>query len=285
MRRLPASIMSGWLLCLALPGMAAAQEQAAAPADIPAHDVVPSKAQQGVVHINAISKPEMHAYRAIVAGLDKFDQLHAMAPKVPRLVFVARSRGNGGAPLTGAAPTARLSADGFSLPLPLDDTLHFTVPRNQQAWDSKAELVMSRKRREVMVWPDIRTPGLLENQRRLGDVRLECQVLIAVAKEEAPFYIVAMVNTLILTTDWCSFMKDKDRTWSVAMPSKLASATLRDGERSMALRVSGRQFHVPIGDSSLSDDALIEVAYAPEEAGAADAAAIRTAGETPRTGP
>ena len=262
MRRLRACLSMGWMACLLLSGLAAAQEQA----DIPAHDVVPSKEQEGVVHVNALRKPEMHAYRAIVAGLDKFDQLHAMAPAVPRLVFVARSRGKGGGPLTGAAPTAKLSADGFSLPLPLDDTLHFTVPRNQQAWDSKAELVLSRKRREVMVWPDIRTPGLLENLRRLGDVRLECQVLIAVAKEEVPFYIVAMVNTLILTTDWCSFMKDKDRTWSVAMPSKLASATLRDGERTETLRVSGRDFHVPIGDTSLSNDALIEVVYAPEEA-------------------
>lgn len=263
MRRLRASLLTGLILCA---GMAAAQDQAAAPADVPAQDVVPSKDQEGVVHVNALRKPEMHAYRAIVAGMDKFDQLHAMAPAVPRLVFVARSRGNGGAPLTGAAPTAKLYADGFSLPLPLDDTLQFTVPRNQQAWDRKAELVLSRKRREVMVWPDIRTPGLADNQRRLGDVRLECQVLIAVAKEEAPFYIVAMVNTLILTTDWCSFMKDKDRTWSVAMPSKLASATLRDGERVETLRVSGREFHVPIGDTSLSNDALIEVAYAQEEA-------------------
>jgi len=279
MRRLSASLMMGLVLCA---GVAAAQDQAA-PAEIPAHDVVPSKEQEGVVHVNALRKPEMHAYRAIVAGMDKFDQLHALAPAVPRLVFVARSRGNGGAPLTGAAPTARLSADGFSLPLPLDDTLHFTVPRNQQAWDSKAELLLSRKRREVMVWPDIRTPGLADNQRRLGDVRLECQVLIAVVKEEAPFWVVAMVNSLILTRDWCSFMKDKDRTWSVAMPSKLASATLRDGERVETLRVSGREFHVPIGDTSLSNDALIEVAYAPEEAPTGEL--TRTAGETPRTGP
>ena len=283
MRRLRASLLVGLVLCA---GAAAAQDQEA----IPAHDVVPSKEQAGVVHINAISKPEMHSYRAIVAGLDKFDQLHAMAPRVPQLVFVARSRGNGGGPLKGAAPTAKLSADGFSLPLPLDDSLHFTVPRNQQAWDGKAELVLSRKRREVMVWPDIRTPGLAENQRRLGDVRLECQVLIAVVKEEAPFWVVAMVNSLILTRDWCSFMKDKDRTWSVAMPAELASATLRDGARSESLKVSGKSFHVAIGDTSLSNDALIEVVYAQDEAqdGAPaepDAAPTRTAAETPRTGP
>jgi hypothetical protein len=268
MARLLSASLLGLALCVGAAGSALAQ------------DVAPSKDQAGVVHVNAMKSPEMHAYRAIVAGLDMFDDQHALAPQVPELLFAVRTRN--GAPVSGDIPTATLSADEFSLPLAVGPDALFKVPRSQQAWDAKAELVLSRKRREVRVWPHVRTPGLADNQRRLGDIRLECRVLVAVAKEEAPFYIVALVNTVLLTGDWCSFMKDKDRTWSVTMPSTLASATLRDGERSLPLKVNGKQFQLALGDASWSNDALIEMAFA--EAPATDPA-TRTAGETPQTGP
>jgi hypothetical protein len=263
-----------WMVLLLAAGAAGAQEA------IPAHDVVPGKDQTGVVHVNAMKNPEMHSYRAIVAGLDAFDALHALAPNVPRLLFAARSAQGG--PLRGALPAAKLVADDFSLALPLDGAAQFSVPRNQQAWDSKAELVLDRKRREVRVWPSINSPGLRANQRRLGDIRLECQVVLAVAKKEAPLWAVALVNTVILTPDWCGFMKNQDRPWDVAMAAPLASAYIQDGNRSAALKVKGKRFQVAIGDTSWSNDALIEVAYAEQEE---SAASTRTADGTPRTGP
>jgi hypothetical protein len=265
------------LVALALSsGAAAAQE-------IPARDVVPGKDQTGVVHVNAMKNPEMHTYRAVVAGLDIFDELHALAPKVPKLVFSVRAR-NGG-PMSGEMPTAKLLGDDFSQTLPIDGAGLVEVPRSQRAWDAKAEVILSRKRNEVRVWPHIRTPGLADNQRRLGDIRLECQVLIAVAKKEAPFYIVALVNTVMLTGDWCNWLKDSDRTWDVAMPYPLASATLRDGDRSMPLRVKDSRFAVPLGDASWSNDALVEVVPAPAQEVPAAAEPTRTAAETPRTAP
>jgi len=263
-----------WMALLLAAGTAGAQEA------IPAHDVVPSKDQTGVVHVNAMKNPEMHSYRAIVAGLDIFDELHALAPNVPRLLFAARS--SDGGPLRGGMPSAKLSADDFSLALPLDEAAQFSVPRSRQAWDSKAELVLDRKRREVRVWPSIHSPGLRANQRRLGDIRLECQVVLAVAKKEAPLWAVALVNTVILTPDWCGFMKDKDRLWDVPMAAPLASAYIQDGTRSAALKVKGKRFQIPIGDTSWSNDALIEVAFAEQEE---PALSTRTADGKPRTAP
>lgn len=279
MRRLHAGCLLMLSLCA---GAGAAQETPVA--DV---DVVPGKDQTGVVHVNAMKNPEIHSYRAIVAGMDKFDELHALAPAVPRLLFAARAR-NGG-PLRGQVPAAKLSADDFALALPVDVDAQFEVPRSRQAWDARAELVLSRKRSEVRVWPAIRTPGLADNQRRLGDVRLECQVLVAVAKEEAPFWAVALGNSVMLTGDWCSVLKDKDRTWSVRMPAELASATLRDGEHRLTLKVKGNAFAVPISDTGWSNDALVEVTYAPagpaKEPGAEPAPLTRTADGTPRTAP
>jgi hypothetical protein len=230
-----------------------------------AQDVEPGANHEGVVHVNAIKNPEMHSYRAIAAGLDTFDEQHTLAPAVTQLRFVVRKRG--GAVLEGDLPTAKLTADAFTLALPVGTDALFDVPRSQQAWDANAELVLSRKRNEVRVWPWVRTPGLADNQRRLGDLRLECQVFVTVSKKEAPFWVVALANTVFLTGDWCSFFKDRDRTWSVNVETPLAAAMLREGERTLPLKVKGRQFELPLYDTSWTNDAVVDLAFvAPEGA-------------------
>lgn len=268
------------------------------------------KDEPGTVHVNAVKDPEMRAYRAIAAGLDTFDAQHALAPNVPQLRFQAEGRD--GEALDGERPLARIAADDFSIPLPLDEQARFSVPRSQAAWDARAELILNRKKDDVRVETWVRTPGLADNQYRMGDIRLDCRVKVAIGKAEIPFWAVGLVNGLLLTTDWCSWFKGEtpkggDRTWSRRAHARLSAATLRDGERSLALRVSGKSFRIPIGDTSWSNDALIEVTYAKEAAPAEEAAAsaadvaapantpatapatapavTRTAGETPRTAP
>lgn len=267
MRTPCASCLLGLALLAVLPVRA---QEAAGAAD--ARDVAPGAGQQGVVHVDAIKQPEMHTYRAIVAGLDAFDEQHALAPAAPQLLFVVRSRS--GAALTGPIPTARLAGDDFTLPLAVDAAALFSVPRSRQAWDANAELVLSRKRREARVWPYVRSPGLAANQRRLGDLRLECQVFVTIAKKEAPFYIVALADTVFLTSDWCSFFKDEDRHWEVHVPAPLRAAVLREGERRLALRVKQNAFELPIGDISWGNDAVIDLEFAPAEATAPAASAV-----------
>jgi hypothetical protein len=100
------------------------------------------------------------------------------------------------------------------------------VPRSQAAYDARAELILNRKKHEVRVEPYVRTPGLPDTQFRLGDVRLDCQVKIAIAKDEIPFWANAVINSLLLTTDWCSWFKGAtpnggDRSWSQKAAARL----------------------------------------------------------------
>ncbi len=259
-------------------GDALAQDTPAA--SVPAADVAPGAGRDGVVHVNAIKDPEMHTYRAIAAGMDAFDEAHAIAPAVPQLRFSVRAR-NGG-PLAGPMPLARLAADDFSVALPLDGDGLVTVPRSQAAWDANAELILSRKRKEVRVWPYVRTPGLADNQFRMGDLRLQCRVFTAIVKKEASFWEVSVVNTVLLTSDWCSFFKDSNRTWSEYAPAPISGAVLAEGNRSAKLRVRGRQFDLPIGDTSWGNDALIELDFSPSPASPApDKATPAAASGTP----
>jgi hypothetical protein len=230
----------------------------------------PQDKESGTVHVNSVRNPEVHAYRAILAGLDTFDAQHALAPNVPQLLFQARTRS--GAPLKedllkGAPGTEALAAvlagdKAYALSLALDAEGRFQVPRSRPALDADAELRLSKKRSDVRVWPYVRSPGLAGNQRRLGDVRLECQVFVAIAKKEAPLHIVLLGNSVMLGSDWCASMKDQENAWDVSMPAKLNAASLREGKRSTVLRVKGSRFELPIGDASWSNDAIVEVEYA-----------------------
>lgn len=233
---------------------------------VPAFAAETEKDKAAEVHINAVKNPELHSYRAVVAGLDKFDELHALAPGVPQLRFLVRAPD--GKTLDGEPLAARIAADDFSIPLTLDRDLRFSVPRSQAAYDARAELLLNRKKREARFDTWVRTPGLPDNQYRMGDVRLDCQVKIAIAKEEIPFWANALVNSLLLTTDWCSWFKGEtpdggERNWSYGAGAELRAATLREGERSKALEVEGKRFRLPIGDASWSNDAIVELEFVP----------------------
>jgi hypothetical protein len=229
----------------------------------------PQDKEPSTVQVHGIRNPETHTYRAIVAGLDTFDAQHALAPGVPQLLFQARSRS--GKPLTedllqgapGKDPlSAALSGNGdYALSLALDGEGRFQVPRSRPALDADAELRLSKKQSEVRIWPYVRSPGLADNQRRLGDLRLECQVFVAIAKKEAPLPVVLLGNAVMRGGDWCAAMKNKENTWTVSMPSRIAAAVLRDGVRNTALHVRGQSFNVPVGDTSWSNDAIVDVAF------------------------
>lgn len=262
MHRLPAALVLG-LACWC--GGAGAQEQKPELEETGTQAGTQGGAQAGTVHINAIKDPERWTYRAIAAGLDMFDKEHALAPNVPQLLFKVDARGD--KPWSGEAPAVRIAADDFSIPLTLDGERRFAVARSEAAYRARAELVLNRKKRDARVMPWVRTSGLPDSQRRLGDIRLDCKVMIAIGKEEAPFWVVGLVNGVLLTTDWCSWFKGAtpkggDRSWPYHVDAKLAAATLRDGERSLALKVRGTSFTAPIGDTSWSNDAIVELEYA-----------------------
>jgi hypothetical protein len=73
----------------------------------------------------------------------------------------------------------------------------------------------------------------------------------------------------MMTGDWCSFFKDSNRTWTESASALISGAVLVEGNRSANLRVRGRQFELPIGDTSWGNDALIELAFETSPATAA----------------
>jgi len=230
-------------------------------------DATPETSQS--IHINSIRNPELKSYRVMAAGLDAFDAYHALAPKAREVRFqlVAGSR----APADAMQDLSlRIAGNETSIALPLSADGSFTLPRSAQADSEDADLITNKKKGQYRWQPVIHSDGVPAGMRRLGDLRLQCQVTIAIAKKEIPFWVRTLVGTLLRTTDWCSAEQLKMGTRSDA---PLASATVLDGEQRIALKVEkeGRSFFSPIGDTRYADDTLIELVYQQDVAGAPSA--------------
>ena len=108
----------------------------------------------------------------MIAGMDVFEKFHAMAPATGlRFKLISRHKDDSAATLALA-----IVSDSAALPVTLAEDLTFSLVRDAAAEKNDA-IVGSNRRDPSFVWvPDIRTPGLPANVRRLGDLRLECMV-------------------------------------------------------------------------------------------------------------
>lgn len=220
--------------------------------------------EKNAVVVNGIRNPELKTYRVMAAGLDAFDDYHALAPNAPEVRFKLRPRSD--KPSMDMENLAmRIAGDSISIPLPIAADHTFSLPRNEQAARENADLLLNKPKGGYRWQPDVHSTGVPEGMRRLGDLRLECKVLVATAKEEIGFWFTSMINTLLLTTDWCSHEKIQ---LSTAAARRIASATLAHGEQRVVLKLNseGTSYVPPLGNKAYPDDALIDIQYADEPA-------------------
>jgi hypothetical protein len=246
---------AGGALAAALLLCSFAAPAAAAEPPVPAEPA----ADKNAVVVNGIRNPELKTYRVMAAGLDAFDDYHALAPTAPEVRFKLRARsGKPSADMDSLA--MRIAGDTISIPLPIAADHTFSLPRNEQAARENADLLLNKPKGGYRWQPDIHSVGVPEGMRRLGDLRLECKVLVATAKEEIGFWLTSMINTLLLTTDWCSHEKIQ---LSTAAEQRIATATLTHGELRVPLKLNSERtsYTPPLGNKAYPDDALIELRY------------------------
>jgi len=215
--------------------------------------------EAAVVKVNGTKNPDIHSYRSVVAGLDAFDDHHQLAPAATQVRFRLNARS--GEDLDTSTLSLRIVGDGDPIPVPFAADGTFSVPRVQAALDENADLILNRRKGELRGWPEIRTPGLPANIRRLGDLRLECQVQVAIIKNDMSFLLRATLNTLLLTSDWCNI---KNGQFWIQAPGQVADAVIREGTRQQAIGFHDKSFQIPITDASWSNEALIELQFEPE---------------------
>ncbi len=231
------------LLCLSLLlacASASAQEAPEADAETPQ-----------VVEVGGVKNPELKSYKVMLKGVDAFEEHRKYAPAAPmkfRLVSTTP-----GAPVDGV--TLRIAGDNTSENIPIAADGTFVLPRIQAAIDDKADLVTNKKKSAVRWRGDIHTPGVPANARRLGDLRMECEIGWAVNREDIPFLI---RNGLSLAGGACHIKSVQLRYQA---PMNATGVTLVSGDRRLPLPFIPKYknvFSPPVADTSWDDDALIE---------------------------
>lgn len=186
----------------------------------------------------------------MLKGLDAFEKYHSLAPAAPlRFQLVSDTK-----VIAFDTVTLTLSGNNTNVPLPLTSDGTFSLPRIQAAADDNAELI-SNKQKGLLRWRgDIRTPNLPANTRRMGDLRLECEIGWAVNREDMAFMT---RNALSAVGGLCHSTLVGLRSQA---PRRLAAVSLVSGDRKSQLRIdpaNKRVFWPPLADKNWDDESLI----------------------------
>lgn len=205
-----------------------------------------------VVTVSSVRDPELKSYRSLLKSYDVVEKFRALAPAADfRFLLVPPP----------AAPSKELSlriADGErSVGVPLAPDHSFELPRLPAFENTDAELLLNVKKGQAYWRPLVRTPGLAADSRRLGDLRLECEIRWAVEYDEMSF---VKRNLFRAMGGPCH---SKNVQVHFITPRPVASATLVEGEhrRELLLANDGHTFIPLLHDASFSNEALVQLVY------------------------
>ena len=210
------------------------------------------------VSINAIRDPEIKAYRAMLAGLDAFDKYHDLAPDAPTLRFVLSSLSDDTG-FTFTQTKLSIRGDTVSIPVPIAMDNSFVLPRSKQAEDDNADLILDLRKGKIRGRPDVRSPGVPVSMRRLGDLRLECEVRNAIAKADMNFVFRGAIAAATLGRGLCN--SPKMHMGFFAGKNIKGLTLISDTRREPLTRFAGPNYFPPVGDKSWPDNTLVEFRF------------------------
>lgn len=206
------------------------------------------------VEVSGMKNPEFKPYRQMLKGIDAFDQFRELAPAAPlKFQLVSDST-----PIAFDKVTLRIAGENTAVPLAVDTDGTFVLPRLTAAADDNAEII-SNLRKGLLRWrSDIHSPNVPANARRLGDLRLECEIGWAINRQDMSF---VARNSLSMMGGLCHAKMVGLRYQA---PRPLAGVSLVSGERKLALQIdpkSKRVFWPPLADKSWDNESLVVYEY------------------------
>jgi hypothetical protein len=226
------------------------------------------------------SDPVEKSYRKMVHGMDHFERTRAAFAPQASLRFKLLPR-KPGTDMDHIVLEVIGSTFAHEVPIARDHT--FVLERDPKALQEDA-VVSPNRRRLSMTWrTEIRTPGLPPDTRRLGDLRLECEVGLEadLVSNSSP---IARIADLFRDTK--SYCDRKESKYLFFAERALFSVTLVDGARREVLPIDqlyamasddpglkddlpycdcemlvDRTYFLPLGDHSWPDDTRVEFEY------------------------
>ncbi len=240
----------------------------------------PASAPQQVTITGTARHSVEKSYRRMVRGMAYFDRAKAtMAPRASlRFKLLPRKPGTD---MDHIVLEVIGSSFSYEVPVAADHT--FVLARDAKALEEDA-VVSPNRRRSSMTWrTEIRTPGLPPGTRRLGDLRLECEVGLEADLISNRNPLGGLVD---LFTDSKAFCDRPNTMYLFFAERPLFSVTLVDGPRREVLSIDrlyamasddpglkrdlpycdcevlvDRTYFLPLGDHGWPDDTLVAFEY------------------------
>jgi hypothetical protein len=250
------------------------------------------------VTVSAARDPVDKSYRKMIAGMDRFEREHALAPQATlRFQLLPRLPGT---ELDGL--TLRVLGETTALPVTVAPDHTFTLPRDARAMAEDAALIASRKTATLTWRAQVRSPGVPPGMRRLGDLRLECLVGVEAGLLSNNARLFAWLGELL--TDAGRVCSSPDGNYLFFSDHPLFGVSLRDGDRTATLPLDAlyaggtqtaatlpfcdcqvlldRSYYAPLWDRDWSDDTLLafDDMAAPAEPGAGTVGIAADHGDT-----
>jgi hypothetical protein len=236
-------------------------------------------ASDDAVVVKALRDPVAKSYRKMVAGAELFERRRELAPGAAlRFRLLPRKHATAMENIE-----LEVAADSTAIPLKISPDRTFILERDAVALKENAQVMPNRKAGTLTWRADVRTPGLPPNTRRLGDLRLECEVGMktGLISKYPPLFFGWLDDLLAEGPGYCHRAAPR---YLFFAERALFSVTLVDGVRRQVLPVDrlyagatrdpewrkqlpfcdceallDRAYFVPLGDPSWSDDTLVEL--------------------------
>jgi len=233
------------------------------------------------VAVTALRNPVDKSYRRMVEGMELFEKRHRLAPDAAlRFKLLPRHRDT-----DMREVRVEVVGDSFTAPVALAPDNTFTLERRAAALKENASVRPNRKAKTMTWRAEIRTPGLPPDTRRLGDLRLECEVGMqaGLISNYRPMLFGLLDPFLREGPEYC---RRKDPRYLFFAERPIFGVTLVAGDRREALPVErlyggasrdptwkedlaycdcevlvDRAYFLPLGDASWPDDTRIEFEY------------------------
>lgn len=204
------------------------------------------------VIVKGMRDPEWKPYRAMLKGVEKFREKNASSTAKLRFILVPRRPD-----VSMEGLELWLESGQGRIKIPLENGNIFALPVGESAVDANAELTINRKAGSVRWLPYVTSASTTTTTRRLGDLRLTCEVHWAIDRDTLPF---AARTTISALGGPCNFIS-KQGSYSLFESQPIVSATINFNGRSEPVPTSDSSFTPPLRDKSWNDESVIELHF------------------------
>jgi hypothetical protein len=228
------------------------------------------------VEVPSTRSPVDKSYRKMLQGVERFGREHALAPQATlRFRLLPRQPG-----IDMQGIKLKVVGDTSAKPVAVAADNSFTLDVDAQLWREDAAVLANRKTLSMTWRAEVRSPGVPEGMRRLGDLRLECLVGMEAGLVSNNAHLFAWLDEYLRSPDKVCGETQGNYMFFTERP--LFSITLQAGERRATLPfhdlyagnppasempycdcqvLLDRSYFAPIWDRSWPDDTLLSFEY------------------------